>query len=289
MKTRLYWQVAFIVVAVSCAVPAAWGQELTFPDPPGVSGPALLPDFDVSLFGPSSATITNPYFPLTPGTVYTYRGEVEEDDEIVVETSRVFVTFDTRTIAGVESRVVRDTEFVNGRRDEDTFDWYAQDLAGNVWYMGELSTSFEYDDMGDLIDTSTEGSWEAGVDDAQPGYIMLAEPFVGAYYFNEFAPGEAVDQALVISLDETVSIDLGTFTDVLQVYETDPLDPEDREFNFYAPGIGQILTLEDLNENFMDPEAVFELQSVQVIPAPMSLLLAVVGLGCVGRMRRWLG
>lgn len=269
------------MAVIITAPPPASGQTY----PPGFDTEPVLPPFNPANFA-DSATITNPYFPLTPGTVYNYRGEAEEDGETEVETSRVFVTFDTRNVAGVPSRVVRDTEFVNGLLAEDTFDWYAQDVTGNVWYMGEFSTSFEYNDEGVLIGTSNEGSWEAGVDGALPGHIMLANPQVGDHYYQEFYPGEAEDEAVVTARGLDFSTEFGDFTDVLQTYETTALEPDAREFKYYAPGLGLFLIQEDLNEQFMDPELVFELQSVQVIPEPMSLSLVTIGLGGLAWIRR---
>ena len=183
--------------------------------------------------------------------------------------------------------MVRDTEWVDGLLAEDTRDWFAQDTAGNVWYMGEDTTAFEYDEEGNLIGTSTEGSWQAGVDDALPGFIMEANPVVGDNYYQEFAPNsDALDQATIISLDETISIDLGTFTNVLQTLETTELDPDAREFKYYAPGIGLVFVEEGLDENFANPGFLVELVSVEVIPAPAALSLVVVGLGVAGWFRR---
>ncbi len=251
------------------------------------SAAPVLPDFDAATFSEESSVSDNPYFPLVPGTVYTYVGQPVENGN--TELNRIFVTFDTKMILGVQARVVRDAEYVDGLLAEDTFDWYAQDAAGNVWYMGEDTTAFEYDDEGNLIGTDTEGSWEAGVDDALPGAIMLASPAVGDNYYQEFAPNsEAVDQATVISLDETISIDLGTFTNVLQTLETTELDPDAREFKYYASDLGLILIEEDLDEDFMNPEFVSKLVDVTVIPAPAALPLVLLGLGGFAWLRRQL-
>lgn len=197
------------------------------------------------------------------------------------------MTFGTKEILGVQARVVRDTAWVDGVLAEDTDDWFARDTAGNVWYMGEDTTTFEYDDEGNLIGTSKEGSWQAGVDEALPGFIMEANPIVGDNYFQESAPNNgALDQATIISLDETISIDLGTFTDVLQTLETTELDPDAREFKYYAPGVGLIFVEEGLDENFANPGFLVDLVSVEVIPAPAALSLVVVGLGVAGWFRR---
>ena len=253
-----------------------------------VSAAPILPDFDAAAFDDASSISTHPYFPLVPGTVYTYFGQEVGNGE--TELSTVFVTFETKEILGVQARVVRDTEFIDGVLQEDTFDWFARDTAGNVWYFGEDSTAFEYDDEGNLIGTSKEGSWEAGVDGALPGHIMEANPVVGDNYFQEFAPNsDALDQAEVISLDAVVSIDLGTFTNVLQTLETTELEPDSREFKYYAPGIGLVLVEEDLDEEFANPEFVSQLVSVEVIPAPAALPLVALGLGGLAWIRRRLG
>ncbi len=195
--------------------------------------------------------------------------------------SKTFVTTNTRTILGVQTRVVQDTEWVNGQLVEDTFDWFAQDTSGNVWYFGEDTTSF--DDEGN---PDTSGSWEAGVDGARAGHIMLADPDPGDHYYQEFFPGEAEDEAVVVALGLDVSTDLGDFSDVLQIYETTALEPDTREYKYYAPDLGLFLIEEDLDEDLANPEFTVELVSVQVIPEPMSLSLVAIGLGGLAWFRR---
>ncbi len=272
MRTAYHWIGCVLLAVVLSALPMA-------------SGAPILPDFDAATFAADSSISDNLYFPLMPGTVYTYVGQ--EVGNGVTELNRIFVTFGTKEILGVQARVVRDTAWVDGVLAEDTDDWFARDTAGNVWYMGEDTTTFEYDDEGNLIGTSKEGSWQAGVDEALPGFIMEANPIVGDNYFQESAPNNgALDQATIISLDETISIDLGTFTDVLQTLETTELDPDAREFKYYAPGVGLIFVEEGLDENFANPGFLVDLVSVEVIPAPAALSLVVVGLGVAGWFRR---
>ena len=187
-------------------------------------------------------------------------------DLFATESNQVFVTYDTKNILGVDATVVRDVEWDEGTLVEDTFDWYAQDTVGNVWYLGELSTSYEYDDAGNFIGTNTEGSWQAGVDDALAGYLMEANPQVGDRYYQEFAPGIAEDEAEVVSLDESVSIDFGDFDNVLQTREFTQLEPGVFEFNYYAPGVGQILTEEGITEAGGEPELSPELIDISGIP-----------------------
>jgi hypothetical protein len=176
--------------------------------------------------------VDNPYFPLTPGTTFVYEGDTEEGTEHI----EVEVTDDTKEILGVECVVVRDTVWVDGELVEDTFDWYAQDTDGNVWYMGEDTK--EYKD-GEVV--STEGAWEAGVDGAKPGIIMWADPQIGTSYRQEYYAGEAEDMAEVISLTESASVTYGSFDDLLVTKEWTPLEPGIAENKYYAAGVGLVL------------------------------------------------
>src|SRR6185295_711332 len=124
---------------------------------------------------------------------------------------------------------------------EDTLDFYAQDDDGNVWYFGEESKQL---DNGALV--GIEGSWAAGVDDAQPGIIMEAAPKVGDEYRQEFAPPDAEDLAKVSSVTATETVPFGgTQTDLLETDEFSPIEPDVVEHKFYASGIGNILTVEE--------------------------------------------
>jgi hypothetical protein len=238
----------------------------------------IVPDFGSANFTPG-AVVDNAFFPLMPGTRYTYSAEVEEDGETESIKIEEFVTNDTRIVAGVEARVVRVREWVDDLLVEDTFDWYAQDTLGNVWYLGEDSTEFEYDDDDNPIGMSKAGSWEAGVNGAQPGYIMEANPQVGDEYYQEFAPADnAIDQAEIAAINEMVSIDLGDFDDVTRILESTALEPGVFEYKLYARGIGLVLILEDLDE-FGQAGAVIPLTGLARVPTP-----ATIGLGAVGLM-----
>jgi hypothetical protein len=171
--------------------------------------------------------VTHPYLPLRPGTVFVHEGE-----RVV---STVTVLDKTVTILGVRCVVVRDTEVVDGELAEDEFDYYAQDQAGNVWYFGEVSLRF---DGGAVV--STERSWVAGVGGAKPGIVMPASPEPGATYRQEFAPGRAEDMARVESLGQPQ----GAFSNVLMMFVFTPLEPDDRERKYYAPGVGQVLAVD---------------------------------------------
>ncbi len=176
--------------------------------------------------------VDNPYFPLTPGTTFIYEGETEDGTEHI----EVFVTDDTREILGIECVVVRDTVTVDGELVEDTYDWYAQDVEGNVWYMGEDSKSYENGEM-----VSTAGSWEAGIDNAKPGIVMQAAPQIGQPYRQEYYVGEAEDMAQVLSLDESTSVPYGSFDNLLMTKEWTPLELGVAENKYYAAGVGLVL------------------------------------------------
>ena len=188
--------------------------------------------FDPCDFGNES--IDNPYFTLTLGTTFTYEGEAEEGTEEI----NIVVTNETKEILGVTATVVRDTVTLDGELIEDTFDWFAQDKEGNVWYLGEDTKEYE---NGEVV--TTEGSWEAGVDGAEAGIVMLTNPQVGDTYRQEWYPGQAEDAAEVVSLNEEVTVPFGTFTNCLQTREFSTLEPELNEYKYYCTAVGAV-TLE---------------------------------------------
>jgi hypothetical protein len=142
-------------------------------------------------------------------------------------------------ILGVECTVVRDLAYEDEVLAESTFDWYAQDQDGKVWYFGEDTR--ELDSFGNVI--TTQGSWEAGINNAFPGIIMLAEPKVGDRYQQEVAPGAAMDMAKVRSLDESACVTYGCFDDLLSTKEWSLLDRGPVDHKFYAAGVGFILEI----------------------------------------------
>ena len=179
--------------------------------------------------------VDNKFFPLRPGTTFYYEGTKEG----IPATNVMFVTHETKEILGITTIVVRDRAFEEGVLVEETFDWYAQDRAGNVWYFGEDAK--ELDPNGNVI--STGGSWEAGVERAQPGIIMLSDPHVGDRYRQELAPGVAEDMAKVLSLHKSKCVPYGCFDDVLLTKEWSPLKPGVVERKYYAEDVGLILAV----------------------------------------------
>jgi hypothetical protein len=174
--------------------------------------------------------IDNPYWPMAPGSMWVYR----EDGQRV----EVTVTDRTREILGIAATVVHDVVTEDGEVAEDTYDWYAQDKDGNIWYLGEDTKEFKNGKV-----KSTEGSWEAGVDGAEAGILLPSEPKVGMTYRQEYYKGEAEDAANVLSVDERAEVPFGRFDHVLMTKDQTPLDPSLLEHKFYAKGVGPVLVM----------------------------------------------
>ena len=185
-----------------------------------------------------AAARPNRYFALVPGMRQVYRGE---DETVVVE-----VLDEIKHIGGIECRTVRDSVSSRiGKEDyilEDTFDWFAQDKHGNVWYCGEISSNFEYiaaDRVRELRDV--HGSWKALRDGAQPGIVMFAQPKVGKVYRQEFDLGNAEDVARIVSITKSATATVGTCTgNCVMTRDYTPLSPGVDELKIYAPGFGLI-------------------------------------------------
>jgi len=176
-----------------------------------------------------SSTIDNQYLPYAVGSHWVY----ETEDASEVETITIDVLDKRRTVMGVETLVVHDVVRLGGELIEDTFDWYAQDGDGNVWYFGEDTTAYEDGKA------SKEGSWEAGVDGAMPGIVMPADPQVSKTgYRQEYLAGEAEDLGQVIATDGEVTTPFGDFTDIVVTRDWTPLDPDVVEEKTYARDIG---------------------------------------------------
>jgi hypothetical protein len=184
-----------------------------------------------------SADITNAYWPMKPGTRWVFRGveEGEPPQEIVI-----VATTETKKLAnGITARVVRDTARSEGQLIEDTIDWYAQDKAGNLWYMGEQTAEYE---NGKVV--SRAGSWEAGKDGAMPGIMLPALPRDGQQYRQEYKKGEAEDNGEVIATDALVQVKTGRYKSAVVTMDTSNLEKTAVEYKFYAPAVGPLLALD---------------------------------------------
>lgn len=199
---------------------------------------------------PNVAQITNPYLPMPPGTTFVYDGHLGTQ----AEHNPVVITRNTRNLIGIPCVVVEDTGYLNGAIEELTFDYYAQDFSGNVWYFGEYTTQYKNGKP-----TGHVGSWVSGVDGAQPGIIMEATPRVGDTYRQENAAPVALDMATVLSLTASVYTPYGTFIgNVLETKEFSGIGPPGPELKWYEPGIGFMKNV-SLGG---DPREVLELTSI---------------------------
>ena len=191
--------------------------------------------------------VDNPLFPLVPGQKRVYRAGPTgtERVEITVEST-------TKQILGITTTVLHDVHTVAGEPIEDTIDWYAQDVDGNVWYMGENTKEL----AGGKV-TSTHGTWTAGVDGAKPGIVVQAKPKVGQKYRQEYYACEAEDFGEVLALAESVTVPSGTYTGCLRTHDYTPLEPAINEEKYYCPGIGNVLSVDvatnEREELLMEP------------------------------------
>ena len=179
-----------------------------------------------------SPHVTNPWFPLTPGTELIYTGT--KDGKRTRDVVRV--TRQTITIAGARCVVVRDLLYEAGKLEERTSDYYTQDRAGNVWYFGEDTA--ELDASGKV--TSREGTWRAGRDGAKAGIYMPAHPRVGQTGRQEYYRGQAEDHFRVISLSATVRVPFVSSRAALVTHEWTPLEPGTLDQKVYVRGIGTV-------------------------------------------------
>ncbi len=227
MLIRPFWRHAVAEAVLAALLLTSCGGDSSTPATERSKRPYELRIRPADFGGP----VDNPYFPLVPGSRWIYDGTQSDGTELTV----VEVTRDTKAILGVTTVVVHDTVSTAGTVKEDTFDWYAQDRKGNVWYFGEDTKEYE-----NGVVVNTEGSWEAGVDGAKAGIIMKARPRSGVAYRQEYYRGHAEDFAQVLSKVESVMVPAGSYHDVLKTKEFTPLEPKLVEHKYYARGVGVV-------------------------------------------------
>jgi hypothetical protein len=175
---------------------------------------------------------TNPFFILEPGNVMEYRGKEDGDETELI----ISVLEETRKVDGVKTRIVEERESSGGKLKEISRNYFAfSKRSSNIYYFGEDSKSYK---NGKPV--GSEGSWEAGKNKAHYGLMMPGVPLLGSRYYQEIAPGTAMDRAENISTSETLQTPAGNFEHCLLTEETSPLEPDSREHKYYAPGIGLI-------------------------------------------------
>ncbi|MFF4363151.1 hypothetical protein [Streptomyces sp. NPDC001604] len=198
--------------------------------------PGSSPHHEATAATPSphsfSATVDNPWFPLTPGRTLVYSGVKDGAKSTEYLTS----SRETQKITGIRCRVVLDRLYVGRTLHEATRDYYAQDANGNVWYFGEDTA--ELDAQGNMV--STEGTWHAGQNGARPGIFLPAHPVPGAGGQQEYYPGQAEDHFQVLNLTSRVSVPYKSFTGTLRTKEWTPLEPGVVDNKYYAKGIGTV-------------------------------------------------
>jgi hypothetical protein len=179
-----------------------------------------------------SANVDNPWFPLRPGTVWTYKGVKDGKPQ----TDVVTVTRRTKIVNGAPCVVVHDRVHSGGHVAERTSDYYTQDARGNVWYFGEDTA--ELNAKGKV--TTREGTWHAGVKGARAGIFMPAHPRVGQGGFQEFWRGHAEDHFRILDTHATIEVPYGSFRHAVRTKETSPLEPGIVDNKYYVRGIGQV-------------------------------------------------
>jgi hypothetical protein len=183
--------------------------------------------------GTFSLTIDNAYFPLTVGMQTVLEG-VDEGETKKVQTT---VLDETQTVAGVETRVVEESEWTNGIQVEISRNFYAQAADGTVCYFGEDVDIYE-----DGAVVSHDGAWRAGENGAAPGIQMPASPKVGVKFALENAPGVAEDMSAITTLGDAVTTPAGEYTDTVRFFDWNPLESlEEGDLKYYAKGVGLIV------------------------------------------------
>jgi hypothetical protein len=219
--------VAFAVLALAACGGGGSKSSSSIPIPQGTKPVKLDP-------AKFTIDITNPYWPMRPGSHWVYR-EVENGETQRVD---VTVTKKTKTLEGIEARVVHDRVSRNGETLEDTFDWYAQDSDGNLWYLGEDTAEYENGKL-----KTKEGSWAAGVDGAEPGIVVPAHPKQGLSYREEYYAGHAEDGAEVLSVNSQVQVPYGRFRNAMLTRNFSTIEPTVEEMKLYALGVGPVMEL----------------------------------------------
>ncbi len=178
------------------------------------------------------STGINPFFILKPG----YRIILEGVEYNIKTRVIINVLDETKLVDGVETRVVKEKEYNDQKIIEISTNYYAIDKVSNsVYYFGEDVDIYKNNEV-----TGHEGSWQTGKDNAKFGLMMPGITLFGSQYYQEIAPGIAMDRAKIISVNKILKTPAGTFSDCIETEETTPLEPGVKEYKIYAPGVGLI-------------------------------------------------
>jgi hypothetical protein len=225
-----------LALAASCALTGGAAAASGAPAATPAAGPIMSgagPGWPATI-SPSDFVpqVTNPWFALKPGSVWHYQGLKEG----LKTTDTVTATHQTKRILGVATTVVHDVVKVKGKPEEVTNDFYAQDREGNVWYFGEETEELNAQGK----PTSTEGSFEAGVEGARAGVLIPGKPKVGLVGRQEFLKGEAEDHFEVLDLKAGVSVPYVSTQKALRTREWTPLEPGTIDNKYYVRGVGTV-------------------------------------------------
>ena len=231
MKHVVRTAAAGLVVALMAPVGVAAAARASSDCPLPTFGPGASyhPQYHAEDFSPK---VDNPIFPLQPGRTLIYSGTKDGKKALNV----FAITKRTKVIAGVTTRVVQDRLYLNNVLEERTADYYAQDKCGNVWYFGEDTATL--DAAGHVV--STDGSFRAGVDGAQPGVFMQAKPEIGRQFRQEWSQGHAEDRYTALDPDASIKVPAGSFTHALRTKEQTDLEPGVLDNKYYVKGIGEV-------------------------------------------------
>jgi hypothetical protein len=232
IRTLTALTAAGLAALVTSAPAADAAATASCPLPAFGPGASYSPVVESSSFTPD---VDNPWFPLQVGTTLVYTGT--KDGKSAVDTFHTSAA--TRIIDGVRTRVVEDRLYLDGVLEERTSDYYAQDRCGNVWYFGEDTATL--DAHGKV--TGTDGSFHAGVDGAQPGVFMQAQPQLGRWFRQEWYAGQAEDTFRAVDLSAQARVPYGSFTSALRTEERTALEPKVLDNKYYVQGIGEVVEI----------------------------------------------
>lgn len=238
-----------------CLVQTA--AALTLAALPVSAGDPALPVFDAAAF---SAPADNPWFPLTVGVRHVLAtAETTNSGQPAVFSQRI-VTGPGPVLMGVQTLQLLDETWEEGRLAERSFDYFAADNQGNIWFMGEESRNISYDVDGNPVPDATGTVWLAGSDGALPGILMPATPAAGQVMFAAHAPGGEMDYATNQGTDLVQELPGGHFAGVVKLLFQSPTEPTLRENFYFAQGVGLIRVEEDLSPAFDNPAVDMALQ-----------------------------
>jgi hypothetical protein len=196
-------------------------------------GNATGPDSTPAVPTRLQTAVTNPYFPLPQGMTLVYHTQTVAG----LEVDSVSVA-GTKVINGFTATEVHDRVYIADTIQENTYDWFAQDSAGNVWYLGEDTKQYEHG-----VVVGTEGTWQWGVRNALPGIIVWGDTTgtIGVLYRQEFDRGNAQDVGKVVALNQTVTVPFGTLTGCIKTEEWSTLESGPHDNKYYCPQLGTAL------------------------------------------------